>query len=252
MLIVDFYQMNLQQYLINRRSRMESAPVRRILCTQCLQPQITCYCHQLKPFDPQIDFVILIHPLEVRRRIATGRMAHLCLKNSHLIHGHDFTKNEMVNDLLRDESRQSVILYPGRDSVNLTTNSSKTQEFTIAKGKRLTIFVIDGTWMTAKKMMKHSKNLAVLPQICFTPQKLSQFHVRKQPHPNCYSTIEAVHHIIELLGPRLGLAAENRHHDSLLSVFSFMVEQQLEFVRKSRQTRGPSRYRRARDLAASP
>jgi DTW domain-containing protein YfiP len=230
--------MDIERYLQQRQQHIEQQPQFRRICLTCLQPQICCYCAHIKRFDPKIEFVILIHPLEVRRRVATGRMSHLCLENSHLVHGHDYTKNEYVNDLLNDPDRYNVILYPGRQSQNISTLKNEERMALFPKDKKLTIFVIDGTWMTAKKMIKHSHNINKLPRICFTPPRLSNFRVRKQPNDNCFSTIEAIHHTIELLG------TTNREHDKLLYVFDSMVDLQLEYIRKSHERQGPSRYKR--------
>lgn len=77
---------------------------------RCLQPDYGCYCGHIQRFDPKIEFVILIHPIEVRRRIATGRMSHLILENSHLISGENYTDHPLVNELIQSQSHQSVIL----------------------------------------------------------------------------------------------------------------------------------------------
>lgn len=195
-----------------------------------------------------MEFVILIHPIEVRRRIATGRMSHLCLENSHLIMGQDYTHNDRVNALIADPRYQPMILYPGLGSVNLTGIGVEESAELFAVDRKLLVFVIDGTWATARKMVRQSLNLLALPRICFSPQKPSNFRVRKQPSPHCYSTIEAIHHVIELIGPRLGFDTVDREHDRLLSVFDRMVERQLEFIEKSRgQVRSPSYHQLCRE-----
>ncbi|KYG61539.1 DTW domain-containing protein [Bdellovibrio bacteriovorus] len=236
--------MNVQEYLEQRKKHSESAPVYRELCTACIQPRFSCYCHRIQRFDPQIDFVILIHPIEVRRRIATGRMSFLCMENSFLIRGQDYSEDEQVNQILNDKNRQCVILYPGRNSKNLTEMTPESRAQLFDPTKKLTIFVIDGTWLTAKKMMRQSKNLTELPRICFNPEKPSNFRVRKQPHAACYSTLEAIHHTIELVGESQGFAVESRAHDRLLTVFDSMVELQLSFIRKADEANNPQRYRR--------
>jgi DTW domain-containing protein YfiP len=92
------------------------------------------------------------------------------------------------------------------------------------------VFVIDGTWNTVKKMLRLSPNILSLPRFCFTPPGLSNFKVRKQPAPECYSTIEAIHHTIELLGPSRGFSIAEGHHHHLLDVFGYMVQAQLRFI----------------------
>lgn len=238
--------MDVQRYLERKQQLTEQQPKYRELCVICLQPKFSCYCEHIQQFNAEIDFVILIHPIEVHRRIATGRMSHLTLKNSHLIMGQDYSENSQVNFLLEDPRRHCVMLYPGRNSDNLTPLSDSERSALFPVGKRLTIFVIDGTWATARRTVRQSKNLHALPRICFSPEKPSSFRVRKQPHAACYSTIEAIHHTIELVGKTQGFDVEGREHDKLLYVFDKMVERQLEFIRISEGKPGALRYRRDR------
>ena len=79
--------MNSTDYLQKKIKLFEQSPKYRILCTKCIQPDFSCYCKTIQPINCPINFVILIHPIEAKRRIATGRMSHLCLKGSHLIKG---------------------------------------------------------------------------------------------------------------------------------------------------------------------
>ncbi len=236
--------MNLAQYKLNQAARLLKQPRYRVICEACDQPDFCCYCAQLAAFDPQISFVILIHPIEVKRRIATGRMSHLSLKNSHLIEGQDYSQNLQVNELLEDKNYHSVVLYPGVHSQNLSTLSNVEKTKLFPKEKKLRIFVVDGTWATARKMMRLSENLKNLRRVCFSPDKPSNFRVRKQPHPQCYSTIEAVHHTIELLGDSRGFPVKTRLHDRLLRVFEYMVERQLQFIKVSKETSKMGNYRK--------
>lgn len=236
--------MDLQGYRELRHKISEQAPTFRELCPTCLQPKFGCYCKHIRRFYPKIDFVILIHPIEVRRRIATGRMAYLILENSKLIPGQDYSQNDEVNRLIEDSERHCVILYPGMHSKNLSLLSQDDRLSLFPSSKTLTLFVIDGTWATARRTMHQSENLKVLPKICFSPQRPSTFRVRKQPNPICYSTIEAIHHTIELMGESQGFDTNKRAQDNLLEVFDKMVELQLEFIKISESKPGALRYRR--------
>lgn len=235
--------MDLAAYKLKQQQRQQDEPKYRTLCTVCTQPDFCCYCDHLTTFDPKINFVVLIHPVEVRRRIATGRMSHLCLSGSYLIKGQDFTQDSLVNELINDQDYYSVILSPGLTSKNLSNFTEVEKENIFPQNKKLRIFVIDGTWATAGKMIRQSENLRTLPRICFTPPQPSNFRVRKQPKPYCYSTIEAIHHTIELIGASQGFKVHERAHDKLLTVFNFMVERQLHFIEDS-QSRLGFNYRR--------
>lgn len=230
--------MNLAAFLSQRERREAKAPRYRQWCFRCLQPNFSCYCLLIKKFDPQIKFVILTHPLEARRRIATGRMSHLILERSELILGYHYSNNSRVNELIACRQYHSVILYPSARSLNLTLTSEESRPALFPKDKELLIFVIDGTWNTAKKTVRLSSNLLDLPHISFVPTRPSNFRVRKQPSPLYYSTIEAIHHTIELLGPSRGFATENKQQDHLLFIFDHLVDQQVAYVGRE-QVRRP-------------
>jgi DTW domain-containing protein len=222
--------MDIEKYRAQRARFLEQEPRFREYCMTCRQPQFGCYCAEIRRFDPKIKFVILIHPIEVKRRIATGRMSHLCLENSDLLMGEDYSQNTRVNEILGDSRNHNLILYPGRQSLCLTDLSGEERSVVAPLDRKLTIFVIDGTWATARKMIRKSVNLHTLPRICFNPVTPSRFRVRKQPQAGCYSTIEAIHHVIELLGESRGFDLQSRRHDGLLHVFDSMVEKQLKCI----------------------
>jgi DTW domain-containing protein len=235
--------MDIQRYQENRRLRAEQEPQIRSLCYTCFQPRQNCYCAhvRVRRFDPKIKFVILLHNIEARRRIATGRMSHLCLENSSLIRGQDYSENLVVNEIIANPRNHCVILYPGKNSKNLTDIQPSLRGGLFPQDKDLVIFVIDGTWSTARKMVR-SRNLMALPRICFSPSTPSNFRVRKQPAEGCYSTLEAIHHTIDLVGASRGFDVQGRRHDGLLSVFDTMVEKQLEYVRVSHTVNTRSRH----------
>lgn len=218
---------NINDYLLKRQKFLEELPRYREMCTTCVQPEFSCYCRNIRPIETGIQFVILNHPIEQRRRIATGRMSHLCLRNSHLIVGHDYSENSQVNALIQDTRNHSVLLYPGYNSFNLSQHPLEEYRQKFDLQRKLTVFVVDGTWATARQMVSRSRNLQQLPRICFTPEKPSTFRVRKQPAAHCLSTIEAIHQTIELLAPVMALPIRDRRHDHLLEVFNGMVERQL-------------------------
>jgi len=151
-------------------------------------------------------------------------MSHLCLQNSSLIDGEDFSENERVNAILADPTLYPVVLYPGPESVDLTRMTPPERRRFFPADREPVVFLIDATWAHAKRMRRLSQNLRKLPTVCFTPPTLSSFHVRQQPRPHCYSTIESIHLVIELF--RKGA---ERPHDNLLQVFAQMVQKQIDY-----------------------
>jgi DTW domain-containing protein len=215
---------------------MLSITSHRVRCSKCRKPEATCYCQMILPFASNPVFAILIHKAETRRSIATGRMAHLCLSNSYMFEGVDFTAHDGVNALIEDPGNYCVVLSPGKNSINLSSISNRNGIF--PESRQLVVFVIDGTWSQAKRMRRLSENIKQLPSICFTPKTPSKFLVRKQPASHCYSTIEAIHECISLI------SKASQPHRNLLTAFDYMVTQQVGYVdlfapaKQFRSTRG--------------
>lgn len=206
----------------------------REFCLNCRKARITCYCALLRPFESEPRFVILAHPRELRNSVGTGRMLHLSLRNSLLIDGHDFTNDERVNGLLRDPRLHCGLLYPGPRSLDLSRcTAGEAQAFT-PPGKRLVLFIVDGTWDLARGMINRSTNLRSMPQLRFTPENRSAYEIRQQPRDYCLSTLETAHWIIERFA-ELGISDRpaDRVHDGLLGVFRFMVGQQIDFAARN-------------------
>ena len=242
--------MDLKNFLIQREKQKQEAFKYRDICENCRQPGFSCYCQFVQKFDPQVKFVILMHPIERRRRIATGRMSHLCLENSELIVGQTFSNDKKLNGILKNPENQCFVLYPGVKAIDLTTSKPEVKKTLFNSNKKTVVIVIDGTWATAKKMMNQSHNLKEIPRICFTPPAPSNFRVRKQPRVECYSTVEAIHHCIELLAEPSGFDLTSRKHDRLLMVFDQMVERQLRFMQDAFDNPNSTSYRRIRRRVA--
>jgi len=230
--------LTLQDYNRLKQERLSSEIPPRELCYVCWRPKGFCYCGKIRKLTSELRFAILIHPIEEKRPIATGRMAHLCLEDSLLIEGDDFSNNTRVNALLADPGATPVVLYPGPGSVDLSTLSGPDRRALFPAGKKPLIVVIDGTWNSAQKTMWVSRNLKSLPSIRFTPSTPSRIRVRHQPEKHCYTTIEAIHQVIDLLDKTP--ASSSRPHDNLLEVLDYMVGLQLNFAgERKRRDSGP-------------
>jgi DTW domain-containing protein YfiP len=179
-----------------------------------------CLCSSIKPFETKARFVILIHPKELKKeKAATGRLTKLSLKNSELIDGVDFTDDRRVNQLIQDPKYFPMLLYPGDESYNLSEGIFPKE---ILQDKTLLIFIIDGTWACAKKMMRLSTNLHSLPRLSFTNNQPSEFLIKHQPHPSCLSTIESTSFLIDELN-RVGLE-QTSEQAQMLVVFREMID----------------------------
>lgn len=191
----------------------------RETCWRCYRLKSSCLCPLMRPFDPGFKVVILYHPLERKRPNGTGRLAKCILLNSELLEGIDFTHHPRVQELIQSENHQCFVLYPGKESIQLNEHPELLKQ----QKKSPVLFVIDGSWSCAKKMMKLSRNLQQLPRISFQNQFVSQYIIRKQPHEACLSTIESLFQVIHLHQNE-----QKGEHHNLLEVFHHMVHLQIE------------------------
>ena len=111
---------NREEYLRRKRELKKEEFRPRENCSVCGFAKKTCYCHLIKNFDPHVIFVILIHKLEIDRKIATGRLSHLVLKKSLLVPGSDYSQNDIINELIDNHENHCVVLYPGKITTNLS------------------------------------------------------------------------------------------------------------------------------------
>ncbi|MFG1483141.1 tRNA-uridine aminocarboxypropyltransferase [Halobacteriovorax sp. HFRX-2_2] len=200
----------------------------RIKCMGCSRPKTLCVCSLIKTSQIRSKIVILIHPMEAKKeKLGTGRITHTGLANSELIMGIDFTNDKKVNELLNNERYYPMVLYPGEDALNISAPSS--DEVELLKNKVPLIFVIDGTWPCAKKMMKLSTNINELPRISFSSDKESAFLIKHQPHKQALSTVESVHVLIKELG-KYGVEELDGNEDSMIDAFKAMVQKQIDIA----------------------
>lgn len=159
-------------------------------------------------------------------------MAYLSLPGSLLIDGLEFSGHPGIQGILDDPSLFPVVLFPGTEAVELG-GGTPVGEW-LPPGRRLLVFVIDGTWPMAKKLLRVNPPLAALPRICFTPERPSEYLIRRQPSPECVSTIEAIHQVLRWIEPEVDATP-------LLDVFRWRMTRQAAFSSVDR----PDSYRKA-------
>ena len=173
----------------------------REMCYRCFWPKTLCWCSSIRPVETRSKLVFLMHPKEYKeQRTGTGRLTHLCLAGSDLHMGVGFDQHEAVQNLIRDPDNFPVLLYPGPQARVLPGGLQPDE----LAGRRLVVFLLDGTWSCARKMLRLSPSLQRLPRIMFPPAAPSRFVIKHQPMVGCLSTLEATHELLLAL-ERAGL-----------------------------------------------
>lgn len=193
-------------------------------CLKCFRSIQSCLCWDILPVDPGIKFVYLMHPKEAyKQKTGTGRLASISLVNSEIIIDATFDNNSRTQELISDSAYYPMILYPEKGA-----HSAESFNFNASiDGKTLLVFLIDATWIMARKMMNRSHTLQNLPKISFSSKYRSCFLIKKQPADHCLSTIESSYFLIKEL-QKSGVCDPSVKIDGLMSIFDRMIQYQLD------------------------
>lgn len=174
---------------------------------------------------------MLQHPRERHVAIGTAHMASLCLTNSELHVGVDWSRSAPFLRALADPERRPILLYPGEGSIDIVRAPPPGP---------VTLVVVDGTWSQTKKVVRTNPVLSALPRYAFVPPTPSEYRIRKEPDAASVATIEALVHALTALE---GGAAR---FESLLAPFRAMIDFQLECEERHRAAASRHAQRRAR------
>ena len=201
------------------------------MCYRCFWPKPLCWCGSITPMPTRTKFVLLMHPYEFKRvKANTGRLTHLCLRDSAIHMGVGFDAHETVQALIRDPQNYPVMLYPTTGARDLSKGELHAADFA---GRRLVVFLLDATWRLARTMWRSSPSLHRLPRIMFSNAAPSRYIIKQQPEPGCLSTLEATHELLLAL-ERSGLD-EYELPEQLLSLFQRMQDVQLRCTAENKR-----------------
>lgn len=203
----------------------------REICERCRRPLGGCYCAHITPVETRTRLVLLQHPRERYVAIGTAHMASLCLTNSELHVGIDWSRSEPLAGALSDPERPPILLYPGEGSIDITKSPPPGP---------VTLVVVDGTWSQTKKVVRTNPVLAALPRYAFVPPRPSEYRIRKEPDDASVATIEALVHALT------ALEGDANRFSTLLAPFRAMIDFQLACQERFHAGRTRHAKRRAR------
>lgn len=165
-----------------------------------------------------------MHPKEAKRqRTGTGRLASLCLPESEILVGVDFTRNERLNVLLQDSRYYPVLLYPSPEAWTCRTEGFREA----VGGRKLLAVIIDSTWFCSKKMLRLSLNVQALAKFSFAGNYRSIFTFKHEPKEYCVSTIESCYYLIKEM-QSAGFVDAAVSPEPLMRTFKQMIQFQLQ------------------------
>ncbi len=189
-----------------------------------------CICDDIVSVPNRTEVVILQHPRERDHPIGTARIALLGLERARLFTwGHKQAgAAERLEALRRSLPVSTVLLYPDADAPAATALSRSPDA----------LLVVDGTWSTAKRMMRHAPWILDLPRVRVEPSRPGQYRLRREPSAEHLSTVEAVVEALAAIEP------ETPGLDQLIAAFQRMIDRQVPFVDARERPRFRTRPRR--------
>lgn len=192
-------------------------------CPVCQKKGEFCLCKYITKVDSGIKFVLLMHPKEVKKNhTGTGWITRASLEGCEIVEGLDFTNSNRLNKMLNDPQYFPVLLYPGEDA----WNASKPGFVEEVNGRTILAIIIDATWFCSRKIIEHNPQLLNLPKVSFAGEYRSIFTFKKEPRPECVSTIETCYYLTKEL-QTVGLANKACDPEPLMNVFKEMIKNQL-------------------------
>lgn len=197
----------------------------RARCLACLRAQRSCICRWIAPVTPQVQLLILQHPLEVANAKGSARLLHLSLPGSRLEVGEAFPPGQLDAWLTPD--RHNVLLYPDTvqdPSLGLGTPQPLDASW-LKQPQTLRLVVLDGTWRKSRKMLYLNPLLQTLPRLPLRNTPPSHYLIRKAHLPDQLSTLEASVYALAQLEDA------PQRYAPLMDAFDGFVAQQAAYVK---------------------
>ncbi len=170
-----------------------------------------CFCDRIPLIDNRTEVLIFQHMRERFHPFNTARILKRSLMNSRLLVDHSDRLEVALAEM--QLSNDVGLLYPGENAQLLDT---------IAADQRpKQLVVLDGTWHHTKTLVRDIPQLQSLPRFRLAPSEPSRYTIRREPHAQFLSTLEATVAALRCLEP------ETSGFDKLIGAFEGMIDSQL-------------------------
>ncbi len=162
-----------------------------IRCEHCQLAAYACICEWQPQLHSRVEFVLLLHRIEVFKPTNTGRLiADLLPTNTHTFCWSRTEPEQILLDLLSDENRQCFIVFPA-DTPEAKAKSREVFTEIPANEKIKTFILLDATWKQSGRMFHLSRWLEQAPCVSLPQGTLRGYAVRKSHQVDYFSTAEA-------------------------------------------------------------
>ncbi len=171
-------------------------------CPRCHKPEPLCICDSITPIDNKISVLILQHPQEQDRLLATARVTALHFRDALVKVGLSWPSLSKILGRDVDPQRWGILYLGSAKVADLETDrdivaiDKKSQLEENQRGilKDLQgVIVLDGTWSQAKALWWRNAWMLKCRRIILDPAQPSRYgKLRREPRRDGLSTLEAV------------------------------------------------------------
>lgn len=174
-------------------------------CEKCHVLKERCFCDEMPKLDIGIDFVLLMHEKEPKKRSNTGQLIlNMFPSNSSLVLWERVNPNEELVKSL--EKGDAVLVYPTEDASE-----------PIEPGK--TYVIIDGTWQQSRKMFNKSPYLQNAKKVSINRKEPTAYELRRTYKEGTLSTAEAAMEILKASGDLDSANTLNDYYKHFMKMF---------------------------------
>jgi DTW domain-containing protein len=181
-------------------------------CATCGKPAVLCVCADVVPIDTKVSVLILQHPQEQDRSLATARLTALHFKNSRLVIGLSWPSLTKILGRPADPQRWAVLYLgsvkasdeaPGRDVVAVDKKGAAVDDQDRVLRDLEGVIILDGTWSQAKALWWRNAWMLKCRRVVLGPRRPSRYgRIRREPRRDALSTIEAAAMLVARLERR--------------------------------------------------
>lgn len=166
-------------------------------CQDCLLPPERCICALRPRLSAGVSFCLLMHRLEPLKPTNTGRLIAECLADTRAFIWSRTEPDQVLLALLQDPQWQPVLVFPQEYAA---PEQQVYQRIDPVEGKRTLLVIIDATWNQARKMVRMSPWLQVLPILHLQPERASRYQLRRSCQAEHLCTAEVAVACLDLAG----------------------------------------------------
>jgi DTW domain-containing protein len=218
--IKNQFQLLRERCIANSTTEFAARGKSVIRCEHCQLAAYACICEWQPQLDSRVEFVLLLHRIEVFKPTNTGRLiADLLPAKTHAFCWSRTEPEQRLLDLLNDENRQCFIVFPA-DTPEAKAKSREVFTEIPANEKIKTFILLDATWKQSGRMFHLSRWLELVPCVSLPEGALRGYAVRKSHQADYFSTAEAAALCLQMAG-------EQQNSDVLLDYFQLFNEHYL-------------------------